>query len=633
MRLHKASLMKGTLVVMVVITTGVLLGGTVAPFSNALFKLDADAVNGMIVPGAPVHTSTLLQMNDDAGLDAVTSVFTVYNPGPFVNVVSPSSNAYVSMPTVAWEGTVEGVGLSHYEYSLNGGEWVNLSTATEHTFKNLTDGQHTVLIKIVDQAGQESMAAVTFTLDTASPVITINSPSNDTIISSPIVVWQGSDLGTGLSHYECSVDDGAWNNVSTVTEHTFTNLTDGQHTVQVRMFDLAGNIDTAEVTFTLDSIAPVVTIVSPANGSWVNSAVVTWEGSDAGTGILHYEYSLDGGAWMNVSMAIEHDFQGLAPAQHTVQVKAVDRAGLNGSASVTFSLDNLDPVLTIMSPVEGALLFTENAEARWNGTDSGSGVANYSLRFDGGNWIDLALAHIYSLGVLVDGDHTMEVRVFDHAGNFVIEEFDFALDATLPTVSEHGPVGTNVSLDADIFATFSEPMNTTSVSMTVDGLDGTVSWIGNTISFHPSAALSYDTEYTARVSGEDVAGNHVNVTWTFKVTNMGTLIGQIVDASGNLVVGATLTLETGQSTVTNGTGMFSFLVEAGMYNITVTKDGYQATFSSATLAPGQVLTLSALTLTPETSSVMDWWLIVAVCMATAALFILLFATRRKEDGK
>jgi hypothetical protein len=311
----------------------------------------------------------------------------------------------------------------------------------------------------------------------------------------------------------------------------------------------------------------------------------------------------------------------------------MDNAGHNSTASVTFSLDVLNPVLTILHPADGALLISQNADATWAGADAGSGIARYSVRFDGGGWTDIGLAETISLRGLEDGLNVIEVRVLDNAGNSIMEGVSFLLDATAPTVSEHGPTGNNVSLEATIFATFSETMDANLTNLTVDGLDGTVTWAGRTIAFHPSVALSYGTEYAVHAVGEDVAGNQVSLTWTFRTTNLGTLMGRIVDAEGNPVMGATVTLDTGVSTMTNETGWFSFLVEAGEHDITVTKNGYLATFSSASLAPGQVLALSALTLTAESNPMIDWWPLIAVSMGTAALFISLFAARRRGDGK
>ncbi|MDD2337387.1 MAG: PilC/PilY family type IV pilus protein, partial [Geobacteraceae bacterium] len=100
-------------------------------------------------------------------------------------------------------------------------------------------------------------------------------------------------------------------------------------------------------------------------------------------------------------------------------------------------------------------------------------------------------------------------------------------DTTPPTVTFTDPQSgvTNVNLDATISATFSEPMNDTTITtstFTVSGITGTVTYGDdgtNTAFFHPSTNLSPSTTYTATITTavKDLAGNAmVSIkTWSF----------------------------------------------------------------------------------------------------------------------
>ncbi|MCP8323777.1 MAG: Ig-like domain-containing protein, partial [Candidatus Methylarchaceae archaeon HK02M2] len=89
-----------------------------------------------------------------------------------------------------------------------------------------------------------------------------------------------------------------------------------------------------------DNVPPTLSITSPTNGSEVKSSTVevTWTGSDADTGIDHYEVKLDGGSWINVSTATSYNFTEVSDGSHTVYVKAVDGAENAKEAMVNFTV-------------------------------------------------------------------------------------------------------------------------------------------------------------------------------------------------------------------------------------------------------------------------------------------------------
>ena len=110
-------------------------------------------------------------------------------------------------------------------------------------------------VKAVDNATNEATDTVTFTTDATNPAITITSPSEGTIFntSSVTVTWTGSDNTSGIDHYEVRIDNGSWINVGMNTSHTFTGLSEGNHTVNVKAVDKAGNENTDSALFTIKS--------------------------------------------------------------------------------------------------------------------------------------------------------------------------------------------------------------------------------------------------------------------------------------------------------------------------------------------------------------------------------------------
>src|SRR6266545_872035 len=94
----------------------------------------------------------------------------------------------------------------------------------------------------------------------------------------------------------------------------------------------------ADAAMTIDTTAPTLTVTSPASGATVEgSATVTWDASDSLSGIDHYEVSVDGGAFQSTGASPSATFGDLAAGDHTVTVRAYDRAGNVQTASVSFA--------------------------------------------------------------------------------------------------------------------------------------------------------------------------------------------------------------------------------------------------------------------------------------------------------
>jgi methionine-rich copper-binding protein CopC len=99
-------------------------------------------------------------------------------------------------------------------------------------------------------------------------------------------------------------------------------------------------------------------------------------------------------------------------------------------------------------------------------------------------------------------------------------------DTTPPTVTSRSPASgaTGVALTAAVTATFSEPIQSDTATVTLTGpgatnVPGTTTYDGatQTVTFTPTASLAASTSYTVNVSGaKDIAGNTMTaVSWSF----------------------------------------------------------------------------------------------------------------------
>jgi len=365
-----------------------------------------------------------------------------------VNITSPQEGELINVSdiTVKWEGSGN---IDHYEVKKDDGYWEEVGTSTSHTI-TLWDGNHTIYVKAVSGSDTEVTDSVTVTVDLDDPSVTITSPEdypeevfNTTNVT---VEWEGSDNegGVGIDHYEVRIDDKKWNEV-TKRNYTFFELDNGEHTVEVRGVDKAGNIGSGyyadSVSFTVDTNPPTVSITSPKEGEPIGSSSVTveWTGRDNLTSV-NYFVRVDNGTWKEGGWYNEHTFTGLSDGNHTTEVVAMDEGGNAARDTVTFRVDTTSSI-SITSPAPSEIVSTD-VTVRWNASDV-TGIDHFEICLDPGehpDWkiISKEVQH-YTFQNVSAGDHTIIVKVVDVLGNTKTDMVTCTVDKTKPTISIQSP--------------------------------------------------------------------------------------------------------------------------------------------------------------------------------------------------
>ncbi len=170
-------------------------------------------------------------------------------------------------------------------YSKNSGA-TNLSIQT--CTLNFTDvisieGSNTWIVYINDTSGNENSTSVTFSKDTAYPIVTINSPSNQTYNTDSITFNVTATDGGSVSSCWYSLNSGTTNSSLTNTAgdyYTATNasMVQGSHTANYYCNDSLNNLNnTEQVTFFIDSIFPSITSLTEFPSDPATYSVQTYE--------------------------------------------------------------------------------------------------------------------------------------------------------------------------------------------------------------------------------------------------------------------------------------------------------------------------------------------------------------------
>jgi predicted outer membrane repeat protein len=402
-----------------------------------------------------------------------------------------------------------------FECSLNGAAFEPCTSAAEYT--NLADGPNEVRVQATDPHGNVEPTPARHAWTVAvPPETTIDSgPPALGNSSSASFTFSGTDNGPAPAPlaFECRLDAGEW--AACTSGQTYSALTDGPHTFEVRATDRAGNSEAepASRTWTVDTVAPDTTIDS-APGDPTNSPAARFE---FGAGeAASFECRLDEGEWGACTTG--RAYSGLADGRHSFAVRATDRAG-NGEAepaSHSWTVDMVAPDTTINeTPADP----TNDPAARFE--FSAGEAATFECKLDAGEWVACTSGQSYA--ALADGQHTFSVQATDAAKNQEAEAASYSW--TVDTVAPDTTIGSAPEDPTNDSAARFEFTATEAATFECRLDEG--EWSGCT-SGQSYAALA-DGRHSFSVKATDAAGNQeaepVSYSWTVDTVAPDTTIG------------------------------------------------------------------------------------------------------------
>ncbi|MFT7879594.1 MAG: Ig-like domain-containing protein [Sulfurimonas sp.] len=325
---------------------------------------------------------------DTAAPDAITMVITD-NVAPITGTIDNNAITDDTTPTIS--GTTEPGATVTIK---DGDTLLGTVTADENGGYTLTpttelyEGVHSVTATATDAAGNSIDSTTThFTIDTTAPAATtsITAITNDTgaegdfITSDTTLVIDGTNTELGENErVQLSLDDGTtWIDVSQsdTTHWSYNNeanaLTSGEHTLQTRVVDAAGNagevsgqtiiIDTAAPTslsVNLDDDETPVTGPITAGTTTDDTTPVISGQTEAGATVTAKD---DDGNVLGTTTADSHGNYTITPTTelseglHYIQVTAADTAGNDTTvSSVIFTVDTTAPDAPLLDPTDGS---------------------------------------------------------------------------------------------------------------------------------------------------------------------------------------------------------------------------------------------------------------------------------------
>ncbi|HII3086164.1 Ig-like domain-containing protein [Enterobacter hormaechei] len=409
-------------------------------------------------------------------------------------------------------------------------------------------------VNVSDKAGNGSSTTADFTVDTAAPVVTINTVAGDDILNTSeqgqaqiisgqangaaegdvVTVTVGGQTFTGVV-----LADGSWS--VGVPASVIGALGEGSHTISVSVTDAAGNTGSATHGVTLSGNPPEFTIDAISQDNVLNAQEAMQPLSLSGTSNLpngsavtvtlnnvNYQATVENGRW-SVQVPVS-DVLDLANTLYTVSVSGTDSVGNSGSAEANLLVDTVLPQVIVNTFAGDNLV--NNAEAAVDQTLSGrvTGAAagdTVSVTVGGKSYtatvgsdlkwsVTIPSADLQAFG---DGDLTFSASVTNAHGNTGTGERDININAELPGLRVNTISGDDVinaieqQQDLAVTGSSTHLAEGTQITVTINNVEyvTTVNASGNWQIGVPAADLQAWTAggMTVSVSAEDAWGNTV----------------------------------------------------------------------------------------------------------------------------
>lgn len=343
-------------------------------------------------------------------------------------------------------------------------------------------------------------------VDRQAPDLSFVTPASDSVTGSDAnIQLRAADTLSGVTSVSLSVDGGEYIQlaIKDASQYIYgtllTELTEGQHQLEAKASDAAGNIVAAVMlTFTVDSSLPVITITGVTDNSYYNYAVspqVTIVDSQLATSSI----ALNGHPFVSGTSVSEE-------GGYSLSVYAVDLAGNESVSQLWFYIDKTAPSI-VVTGVENGAIYNNPVQAFVEVIEDN--LYQTTIEING-------LPYISGAVITADGNYELVVSSEDRAGNTSQTLMTFTVDATPPDAPQITQPQDGATIDGAATNVIGTTESNAIVKLTAgDYVETTIATDSGQFSFG-NVPLIEGTN-VINVQATDVAGNesevsHITVT-------------------------------------------------------------------------------------------------------------------------
>jgi N-acetylneuraminic acid mutarotase len=375
--------------------------GNIVPLVDAYFSTEVVVIAG--------SQTISIELTDEAN-NITTSEIEVFGDftAPVISsTFNPSSESWQKVSEILVTGSLTEANLD--KITVAGVLAIISGETFSATIPLPLEGENFIEVKALDLAGNETVFSdLKYFRDTIAPVVSISNPQNGDFTAL-------SEITVTANVIELNVNTASINGVlATGNNGIYTAQIpvplEGLNTIEVFVEDLASNTESTSIEITRDSILPVLSNVTPVDGTWTADTSILVQGSFDETNLL--TITINGQVAQVSGNTFSLDLA-LVPGANTVAIHIIDKAQNEAHQILTVNHDAIAPVLDIVSPIDGT--FTNQSSVLVEGTFVEENLL--SLQVNGSP--ATLVGNAFSLDVILanEGSNLITIEIEDLAGN------------------------------------------------------------------------------------------------------------------------------------------------------------------------------------------------------------------------
>jgi len=445
--------------------------------------------------GDPLDEFTIPADTENPSLEVIGISSDTYHNNITIDITSVDNRGidYVDVRVNNVQIALLEVPLTEYWLGGNITEQISIDT------REFADGTYELTVTSYDIHAKMSEMLCIFSIDNSPVEVNVVGPSNignNSRISSGIMLELEFSEPPQIAYY-------SWDGAPNSTILQYVPVGDGMHELTVYTSDAIGNWLTTTFVFEIDDSCMLIYLVSPVDGSYVNSGtLINIDFSDTPTNLT---YAWNGGANETAPLMNELILSNLPSLQgtHTLEIWTNSSMGNWNYEIFTFTVDDIAPNIYLISPANGS---TNESGLLIDITFSET-LSEVFYAWDGGT--NMTTLPVLPIG---DGEHYLDIYAYDLVPNFNHTRFYFITDDPLVIILVTPTVGSvlvsNVTIDLSILGSEGEY---------------TYNWDENenqTVSIHDDPVTPIlDGIHILFVFAEDALGNTLSQSFSFTVAN------------------------------------------------------------------------------------------------------------------
>src|SRR3989339_149112 len=309
---------------------------TASPYT---YSLDTTGYANGVHTIKAVATDTISQPANAQISVTINNVAPVDNP-PTVSITSPANNATISGTITITATATDDNGVNKVNFYIDN-IIKSTDTASPYTYNRDTtgyaNGTHTIKAEATDTNNQKTNTQITVTVNNVAadipPTAAITAPANNATISGSIAITATATDDNGVNKVNFYIDN-ILKSTDTTSPYTYsldtTGYINGVHTIKVVATDTITQTTNAQISVTVNNVAPVdnpptVAISAPANNATISGTITITATASDDNGVSRVNFYID-----NILKSTDTtspytyvlDSTGLSDGAHTIKAAA-----------------------------------------------------------------------------------------------------------------------------------------------------------------------------------------------------------------------------------------------------------------------------------------------------------------------